>query len=316
MKQFRGTLRLAVAVNVVVGVVLTGFAASYLSERRWGYAAYFFVLAAMNTSWAWKGWRNGHRERREDDQRRAGGGPGSLASAHPLYAGAGLPSYAGEGPRVNDFEIPDSASPVLGWRTWKIEWDQDIPLLGASTRSCIWPAGEKLVADCVLPNDVARMAHLLGSIYGDSDLLSPSHSISPDASCQCGIYALKDAKSALQYKGIVFGEVKLWGKVIEGTKGYRAQYAYPSRLWIDLPKRPDLPKLEDIKDVLRSTGLPEPDEPLAPLYETYCQRVREDWEDQVGKRLEIAARLSESYGVPCVPVFPDQRVSLLESVCA
>ncbi len=33
------------------------------------------------------------------------------------------------------------------------------------------------------------------------------------------------------------GSVLLWGKVIEGSFGYRAQYAYPERLWLLPPAR-------------------------------------------------------------------------------
>jgi hypothetical protein len=36
---------------------------------------------------------------------------------------------------------------------------------------------------------------------------------------------------------LCFGQLALWGKCIEHTKGWRAQYAYPLRLWI-VKKKP------------------------------------------------------------------------------
>ncbi len=34
------------------------------------------------------------------------------------------------------------------------------------------------------------------------------------------------------YTVTVFGQVSLWGRIIETTKGFRAQYAYPKELWL------------------------------------------------------------------------------------
>lgn len=314
MKWFRkvrlSTKLLASAVfSGLVALFLTGLTALYVADRRWGFGAYFFATAVVNASFAWKGWMNGHRERREDDQRRAGGGPHSLAGANAGTLGAN--PYAGEGPRVNDFEVPDSATPILGWRTWAVKWDQNEPVLAASTRPCIWPTREKLTADCIHTDEITAMAQVLAGVYGVD--LQPRHGSSPDSSCICGIYALKEWDEVFLYGGSVFGEVKLWGKVIEGTKGYRAEFAYPSRLWIKLPRRPELPKFEAIDEQIRSSGI-SIDEPLSSLYDTYCQRVQEEWENKVGKRIEIAARISESYGVPCVPLFRDHGKSWPETV--
>ena len=52
----------------------------------------------------------------------------------------------------------------------------------------------------------------------------------PSETCSCGIYAGTDMTVCLE--GDVFGKVKMWGKVIPGEKGWRAQYAYPSELHV------------------------------------------------------------------------------------
>lgn len=65
-------------------------------------------------------------------------------------------------------------------------------------------------------------------------MLPPLHTEAPAESCSCGIYALKSRAAAVAYgqHTSVLGEVYLWGKVIEGEDGYRAQYAYPKSLTI------------------------------------------------------------------------------------
>jgi len=71
----------------------------------------------------------------------------------------------------------------------------------------------------------------------------------PHLTCMCGIYAYKEKPRLLREIGnsisgfiphrqsleriarLVYGEINLWGKVIEHEDGYRAQFGYPKRLW-------------------------------------------------------------------------------------
>ena len=66
----------------------------------------------------------------------------------------------------------------------------------------------------------------------------------PHLTCMCGIYAYKEKPRLLReirhnHSGwasipavrLVYGEINLWGKVIEHEDGYRAQFGYPKRLW-------------------------------------------------------------------------------------
>jgi hypothetical protein len=75
----------------------------------------------------------------------------------------------------------------------------------------------------------------------------------PHLPCTCGIYAYKEKPRLLgeirntygrplapvlhhrvpPVPGLrlVYGEINLWGKVIEHEDGYRAQFGYPKRLW-------------------------------------------------------------------------------------
>jgi hypothetical protein len=55
---------------------------------------------------------------------------------------------------------------------------------------------------------------------------------SPEPGCTCGIHAAVDpARLARSGRATaVVGRVAMWGRVIEHAKGYRAEFAYPSRL--------------------------------------------------------------------------------------
>jgi hypothetical protein len=73
--------------------------------------------------------------------------------------------------------------------------------------------------------------------------LPPKHSVSPHISCTCGIYALSEYPRLWEVREgrrrptlkpwpfeAVNGMVKGWGKVIVGSKGFRAQYVEPIAL--------------------------------------------------------------------------------------
>lgn len=111
--------------------------------------------------------------------------------------------------------IPDMVEVITGWRGWGLSSNGRLQALG---QSHIWPAKQAMVAECALR---------LGGAH-----------IAPAFSCSCGIWAFKDLDRLVAaigggYSTIkVLGMVSLWGRVIETENGYRAQYAYPSELWL------------------------------------------------------------------------------------
>jgi hypothetical protein len=60
---------------------------------------------------------------------------------------------------------------------------------------------------------------------------------SPDKFCTCGYHAAKDPALLVRPGGpaAVLGVVALWGRVIEHTKGWRGEFAYPVRLRLTCP---------------------------------------------------------------------------------
>jgi len=120
--------------------------------------------------------------------------------------------------------------PIVGWRQWNFMYPHFLANLGNDT---IYVPREKIEARC-----------------GQED---HSEQQAPHLPCTCGIYAYKEKPRLLgEIRNIyerrlppvlhhrvppvpglrlVYGEINLWGKVIEHEDGYRAQFGYPKRLW-------------------------------------------------------------------------------------
>jgi hypothetical protein len=112
--------------------------------------------------------------------------------------------------------ILDVVSPVVGYRTWR--WD-NFGLQSINRER--WIPGQYIAAQC-----------------GASNLAFHS---SPEEECSCGIYAAKTFQDLVKlgygdYE--VFGEVHLWGFVVEHRLGYRGQFAYPKALVVSIDALP------------------------------------------------------------------------------
>jgi len=117
-------------------------------------------------------------------------------------------------------KIPDFISPIVAHRVWKwgatglnsLNGEQWLPDRAVEARCRVAPAARHvLVVD--RPTEV------------------------PDRNCTCGVHAAKNLEHLRQLgytdRGIC-GEVYLWGKVVEHTQGWRAQFAYPKNLVLPL----------------------------------------------------------------------------------
>jgi hypothetical protein len=121
--------------------------------------------------------------------------------------------------------------PIVGWRQWNFMHPHFLANLGNDT---IYVPREKIEAHCEQYSTIG------------TSVLPKDHSEqqAPHLTCTCGIYAYKEKPRLLReirnkmtipaiYSGLrlVYGEINLWGKVIEHEDGYRAQFGYPKRLW-------------------------------------------------------------------------------------
>lgn len=105
-------------------------------------------------------------------------------------------------------DIPLYPNAFVGWRSWKIVNGRLVSL----TSGFQWAVGKESKAFC----DHARHRP-------------------PARDCSCGIYALKSLlllKRSAYFSEDCFGQVSLWGRVLEAEDGYRAEFAYPKNLYV------------------------------------------------------------------------------------
>jgi hypothetical protein len=115
-------------------------------------------------------------------------------------------------------KVPDAIEPAVGYRVWQVEDNQ----LYSLVHKTLWQPRMVFEAYCAREHDV------------------------PDKQCACGVYAaltfnrLYDMGYTKQdgiFSGnpgdnIIAGRVKLWGDLIPGRVGWRAQFAYPEKLLV------------------------------------------------------------------------------------
>ena len=122
-------------------------------------------------------------------------------------------------------ELTETA-PVTGWRAWVVTETPDGLRLGSVLYDEIWTPASAALARC------RRREELFAEPL-------PPHA-TPTLECGCGFHAAQDPADALSYlrgrdePGTVcriLGEVALWGRLVETETGYRAEAAYPLRLY-------------------------------------------------------------------------------------
>ena len=105
---------------------------------------------------------------------------------------------------------PLSAEEIEGWRAWSVVERDGGYVLSSLTRAESWAPGEPFVAAC------SRKRH-----------------DAPGRRCSCGVYAASDPGelAALgRIAGAAVGQVSLWGRLVQHSRGYRARAAYPTRV--------------------------------------------------------------------------------------
>jgi hypothetical protein len=168
---------------------------------------------------------------------------------------------------VSNVVVPDMVGAAVGWRVWEVRMLRlnSVTYGGGEP----WPAGAPLRAACSKthafmwvkidePDTDLRACHLEVLLRVGKDgascpasayesegkklrrenprvdyRLLPHESV-PCANHTCGIYAVSEPEHLSSYPNYnrAVGTVSLWGKVVPGDKGYRAEFAYPKEVWI------------------------------------------------------------------------------------
>lgn len=161
--------------------------------------------------------------------------PGGMVTASAMnttLASSGWPGWPAK-PKPTpprELELAFDTEPIVGWRMWRIV---DYRRHGGATERrlaplagrTLWHPRQRFSASCE-PRTLYGRTH-----DGDHE--------APWPSCMCGVWALRD-RAAAEEKALerlpagphhaCFGEVYLWGRVLEFKRGWRAAYAYPKRL--------------------------------------------------------------------------------------
>jgi hypothetical protein len=121
--------------------------------------------------------------------------------------------------------VPDRIGFEEAWRVWRIARDEDGSPRLTSQLGTVWPPREPLRATCNHPRERNGILMLHRA---------------PARKCECGIYAVDSVVRALSTGGTswasgtswvhVLGRVALWGRIVRGDKGLRAEFAYPLSL--------------------------------------------------------------------------------------
>lgn len=139
-------------------------------------------------------------------------------------------------------EVPDGFEPLVGWRGWSVDRDENgmLILAGAHQREP-WPPGTVTAAVCtvarpmvetILHNipeaDFAKVKAKMDEFVSEwAETWADPHD-PPNESCRCGLYARFDRETIRD--GAVWGQVQMWGKIVKHADGMRAQYARISGL--------------------------------------------------------------------------------------
>lgn len=107
--------------------------------------------------------------------------------------------------------------PIVGYRDWDMGFSAyDAHAWLESRNGSRWPGYEPLAMEC---KSISSKNRWVG------------HE-NPHPECSCGIYATTDHKHPDLDRSDVWGEVYLWGEVLVCETGYRAEFAYPKRLFV------------------------------------------------------------------------------------
>jgi hypothetical protein len=165
--------------------------------------------------------------------------------------------------------------PIIGWRMWRVlDWRAPSPHLGSMTYmgGNHWPSGRAPASETGVP--------ALSGTCGYH-----AHKTKEQVHLAFG-YTLTEVhrRTGLVY---AWGEVYLWGKVVEHENGYRAQFAYPKRLWVTKPaivgmEVPDYPSMLRRLYGVEAAWAPDVQEPepfcAGSAEKTLIDKLRVAWE--------------------------------------
>lgn len=130
--------------------------------------------------------------------------------------------------------------PIIGWRVWRIT---DLHLVSWTRPSVVWLPGAPMHADSFSPTShytrgFSNGIHAFTTLYDLESSFRRRLNAMQKYRLSHGIGISNDIRGILfmrhnrkKQNNDIYGEVALWGEVVEHTLGYRAEYAYPHKLY-------------------------------------------------------------------------------------
>lgn len=156
----------------------------------------------------------------------------------------GAREAAAPAPPLASQHAPDYVEPVVGWRVWRVVRRRDAYLLASPLINVVWPSHGALEARC---------HQWIGGRHDEPV---------PNVRCTCGIYATKlqnlpeSVLTQRLLRPLVVGPVYLWGRIVEGENGWRAERAYPKALYVPFVEDAPGPQQLRIVAALAHYGVP------------------------------------------------------------
>lgn len=151
-------------------------------------------------------------------------------------------------------DIPLFIGPFKTWRIWRIKrsWRDGRYYLASLyppiNHRILWkkPLPAKCLSrevDVFVPTEITFWL-----IEKAKQLIRPSYHPVPEKECRCGYYSHKKFPHALRefssmwreyeegrkHPVIAVGLTSIWGRTVEGTEGYRSQFAWPREVWVPI----------------------------------------------------------------------------------
>jgi hypothetical protein len=118
-----------------------------------------------------------------------------------------------------------STEPIQGWRAWRLHRPGGDLRIAPTTPRADWEPRVAIHATC-------SGAHTREYMVYNPELAAFHRS--PEPGCTCGVHAMKDPRRLRRSRpgrnAGVIGTIAMWGRVIEHTKGWRGEFAYPARM--------------------------------------------------------------------------------------
>lgn len=115
------------------------------------------------------------------------------------------------------------AATLRGYRSWQLKKYKGKPALGSMGVATHWET-KRLEAKCVTSGAGSMPPYVWGGMVRGE--MPPKNHSSPEIACRCGIYGWYEPEWALkEHAGPILGVVEYSGKILLGTKGFRAEKA-------------------------------------------------------------------------------------------